>query len=290
MKKSYIFIFIFSIILSSCGLPGFRTKDKDKIFHTTLNETFPDKKIDKIGVFVYSNGSAIEGLPKSDFKGFRFLYQSGFGYSLAKTPEDLTIDRYDFPTKISNESVFNPDSSNSGPSSELASKVVNVLNDKGYSSKEILDLGHNNKIKCEEILARASKLGLDAVFVVYYTGIKKWYKFKGVDVAYGYQSKTIISKIDSYSGFLYLPNAALISTKTGEILWSTQYYGLIQNAHYWNFSGQYFNQVAMDGLYEYGGDSYIEAAAKAADMIFKPKYWKKSFIEFPGSTLKKMKI
>jgi hypothetical protein len=248
MRNLTLVFIVFLLLLQGCGISGFMLSDRGQYFHTTICENFKEKKIEKIAVFVYSNGKNDE-------------YST---YSISKSY---------YPPKITKELVYNPDSTNSGPSMELALQIVDEFKEKGYYAKDIQELGHHGEIKYKNIIDVAKKQGFDAAFIVYYTGVNKRLFY----YSYNY-------------GYLYLPNAALFSTKNDELLWSTQFYGLVEKAHYLNFSGQGFNTVIMEVVNDFGDVTYPSAAKKAKDVLFKPKYFPKSYIEIPSIAQKKMKI
>ncbi len=59
--KAKLLILILLMSLSSCGIHGFRLGDKGKYFQSELSEDFFERKIKKIGVYVFSKGATIDG-------------------------------------------------------------------------------------------------------------------------------------------------------------------------------------------------------------------------------------
>ncbi len=205
---------------------------------------------------------------------------------MSKDKESAGLSKAFFPERITQESVFEPAKSSAGPSFELALNIKRELVSKGYSANAVNDLGHDTRISIKDIISNARQNGFDAAFIVYYSGLDKWTSYSTTTYTPYYagdgryrHSKSVI--YDVHKGFLYLPNAALIDTKDNSMLWSTQHYGLVEYAKVFNISGQPFNKVVTEAILPYGDKSYLEAAGLAKDMIFKPEFWPRSFIEFP---------
>ena len=154
--------------------------------------------------------------------------------------------------------TFDPDTSNSGPSLEFANAIATQLGDRGYNAKAATDLGHSREITLADCLKDAKAKGYDGAFVAYYC---------------------CFSTSDH---FVYFPNGGFFETKTGDQLWKSSYYGMVENAHIINLSGEPFVNIVSSVVTDNGDDTYIKAAPKAAKMLLDPSAFPSTTKPFPG--------
>ncbi len=180
-------------------------------------------------------------------------------------------------------SIF-PDTSNTGPSLELALQVREQLNQRGYSGIVMEDLGHSNAITVKECLANAREHKLDAAIVVFYSGLHTWREPNYCPECLDYRSmwRTRVSLFSSlHHGYLYLPNATIFNPADESTIWSTNYYGVLQEAHLPNLSNEDLASVADLAVLPSADTDYFAAAPKTARLMFDPLFWPGSFKEFP---------
>jgi hypothetical protein len=284
-----------AIMFLGTGCAGLRLWEKGRYFQTELSPGIKPDQIHNIGVYVYSDGEAVNGT-EIPFDVFDLigdilmfpikLFSTGAHFNSTQ----VGLNSKFFTDEIRTGESFEPDTSNSGPSLELATAVQSQLKDLGYGAEIVTDLGHSKEISVEDCLAHAKKAGYDAVFIVHYTGMKSWTEFAGTQITEGYRSTLITTKIKIHNGYLFIPNAALFDTKSGQRLWATSNYGIVEHAHIPNLSGEPFIMVESSALIYNGDDDYFKAAPKAALMIFSPQMWKESFKEFPKRGEKRQKM
>ena len=119
MSKQFVSLNIVVISLTSlllCSCSGLWLWQQNQYFTTSVAADFQQRNIKSIGVYVFSNGSSYDGV------------QLSYSY---------------YPDDIVATTVFAPDSSNTGPSLELAQAVKRKLVEKGYSVSIIDKLGHD---------------------------------------------------------------------------------------------------------------------------------------------------
>ena len=179
---------------------------------------------------------------------------------------------------------------------ELANKIKSKLGEYGYRAETITDLGHNGDISVQQCILHARENRYDAAFVVYYSGLSRWTKFAGVtsrtsyDYATGTNTTINTTHVDVFNGYLYLPNATMFSSETGKVLWKNWYYGIYENAHLPNLSGETFTKVANSLIYPMTDEDYFKASTKVIETIFEPTAWPDSFKEFPKRGERKGKM
>src|SRR5207253_608713 len=104
-----------------------------------------------------------------------------------------------WPTEVTPDATFSPDTSMAGPSLEFAKAVCKQLEEKGLSAKAVTELGHSNEITAQQCMTHAKAQGFDGAFIVYYTGLS-WKPATSASYMGGV--------IQTSGGFLYIPNAA----------------------------------------------------------------------------------
>ncbi len=281
MKRLFqlsLYIFISAIVFNGCGLQGFRTWYKGKYFNSALAKDFKERDIKKIGVYVFSDGAAKDAKGGSrGFDGFLTnIYKPGFG-TKGISKEDVSLDKKYYPEDVTLGSAFNPDTSNSGPSSELAIQIAKKLTAMGYVARDVLGLGHSGTVSLDQCIKDAKSKNYDAAFVVYYSGLDKWPEYSGKEIT----SSLITTHVTIYDGFLYIPNAALFAVKDGARLWNNSYYGIVENAHFFNISAEPYTKLVHKAIIHNGDETYIKAAPKAVKLLFEPEYWQDSFAPLP---------
>lgn len=294
------FIGIFSVVVALSGCMGMKVWEKGDYFQSDLSNEFKPEEVSKIGIYVFSEGEPVDGsdrpfdiaelmqqillLPVSLATG-----QFSFGQA------QVGLSKKFYPPAVTKGLVMEPDTSNSGPSLELANKVKEKLNEYGYTGEVVTELGHGNEISTQQCLQHAKEAGYDGALVIYYAGLSKWTKFAGTETHTYYRgsggSTSVTTTLyDIINGYLYLPNATLFSTKSEDILWSNWYYGIYENAHLFNLSGEEFTDISDDVLFPLTDEDYFKAANKAAAMIFEPAAWPDSFNKFPKRETQKGKM
>jgi hypothetical protein len=286
--KILIVAFLLGLILTSCGTYGFRFSNKGKYFKSELAEDFSNYKIRKVGIYVFSNGPEVDG--KEYIKrvpGFTFLYTNPFTGRLGYSNDEVGMQREYFPPAICEDSEFKPSKENEIASKAFSENIKSELRAKGYEAEIVSELGHEGEIEYEKVIQNSKSKGFDAAFIVYYSGLKNWTEHGGteIDRSYGGDGNTrtvATTKVIVSEGYMYLPNAVMSSTESGKILWSTRHYGLLERAHLFNLSGEDYNMVCTKEMLNYGAKDYKEASVKAVEILFRPKYWLKSYVALPG--------
>jgi len=267
---------IYFISTALTGCTGLRIGRMGRYYKTELAPNYKNVHIKKIGVYVFSNGRAKDGTQPPLFRKILFVLSLGI-------INDINVDSFDqrfFPPEIKAGSKFHPSPDLKDASHQLAMQVAAYLTNKGYSVQlENLPDGMK-KPMVYDCISDAAKKGFDAVFIVDYTGMYRWVKFKGSDSYSTGSASFTVNSYDEYTGFLYLPNAAMFDIKTGKRVWASSYYGLVQGAHLFNFLAPY-NVTSAVAVVNQGGSNSQNAAENAAKMIFKPKYWPGSFVDLP---------
>jgi hypothetical protein len=239
------------VTMVSSGCAGLFLWEKGKFYHSEAMDsaTVVAKNIQSVGVYAFSNGEAIE-------------HTMMIGLSM-----------YDWPSEVTASSSFDPDTSLAGPSLEISNVVAKQLNERGYNAKAVSDLGHNGTITVEQCLKDAKAKGYDGAFIIHYSGVKNWQQNLGST----YSGRTETIHLAEHDGFLYIPNATFFETKTGDQIWKNSYYGLVENAHLFNFSNQSFVKVVESSMVNNDAGTYIGAAPKAVNVLLEPTL-------FPGTT------
>lgn len=299
MHRTFILLGALLLCATLCtgcaGLSGMKAWEKGRYFNSELNSSYQPDQIRSIGIYVYSEGEAIDGSEKP-FDAMELVSSiilfpiKLFSGTLTFGAPQVGVSTKFYPSEVTATSVLEPDTSNSGPSLELAQAIREQLTQRGYSATVVTELGHSREIPVTKCLDHAKANGYDAALVVNYSGLSKWTEYAGTDVQYGYKTKTVITKVNVYEGFLYLPNAVMFSTASNDVLWSNSFYGVYENAHVMNLSGEPFIKAETSAMLPLGDDSYFKAAPKAAESLFDPKLWRDSFREFPQRGEKKRKL
>lgn len=258
--KKYTAYILLALLLSSCGFSSYSSK-KGNFYRCTLVDDFEARKIEKIGVFAYSNTEIFQGMELSD-----------------------AADVY--PQEITLSTTFKSNTELNGPSKELSINISNYLSDNGYKAKEMKDLSVGTVLSVDSIVNYGLSKGFHAVFVVNYAAVANYYSDASKIIVNPFFVKSTGLTIN----FLYLPNAALIECSTKKILWSSTYYGIVENSHVFNPLITEYTKVIEKALVEYNGIDYFKAAEKVVDLFFAPKYFPKSAKIIPLNKLKKLKI
>ncbi len=289
MKSSKLFIIatvIAGILFNSCSFTGMEVWKKGRYYHTEIADDFSERKIRKIGVYVFSEGGAVDGTQSSLTAGriisAIMLAPTFWGLFLLMPPTATGAQEYFFLDEITNNSEFNPVLDNAGPSLELGIQVSRRLQKIGYKAKVIEELGHKSKVNVDACIDNAKNKKYDAAMIVHYNAIEKWNYYGNL--------ASIIFRMTEKNEFLFVPNAALFDTKTREIIWKSSYYGLVENAHHFNIIGEPFSRPSNKAIMEMNANTYLEAAGKAADVLLNPSYWKGSFKSLPVIKTKGNKI
>lgn len=285
MKNLHFLIaIIITITINSCS--GLRVWDKGKYYKVQYNSSIELPYEPKLGIYVFSDGKPIDGRNKP-FDAFNLIgdiiaFPITILSILSPTNPQIGVHQKHYTNPVTLSSSFYPDTSNSGPSLELALAAQKALDSLGYNSDIILDMGHNKKITTTECLINAQNKNYDLIFIIYYSCLSDWRLLEG----YTHTGNTTIIRYSLNKGFLFIPNAALIDVKRSEIIWSYSYYGLVENAHLINLSQEPFIKIDPKALIPSAAPTYIEAAPKAVELIFNPPLWRKSFISFPSKKRK----
>ncbi|MEO5931618.1 MAG: hypothetical protein ABIR47_16910, partial [Candidatus Kapaibacterium sp.] len=267
MKSNIIKVILFVSLCSlTTGCAGLRFWDKGKFYQCELKDNIQTENIRTVGIYVYSNGEAVDGKEPArdaaDVIGDVIMFPIkllALGQIDAGSGTQVGMSKHFFPTKITKSLVLEPDTTNAGPSLELANAVKEEIASRGYNAKVVTDLGHSGKISVDQCLKHAKANGYDAIFVVNYTGLNRWTKYAGTDMVYGYKTRTEITRVNVFDGYLYIPNSALLDATTGETLWSNSYYGLVEKAHLASPGSESFNQAVSNALVDNGDDTYFKS-------------------------------
>ncbi|MEP7217729.1 MAG: hypothetical protein ABI876_02370 [Bacteroidota bacterium] len=228
------------------GCAGFSSGDAGKYYRCERRRDIRTDNIKSVGIYTFSSGPIV--------------YANGLEPDL-------------YPSEITRASVLAPDTANTKPSLELARAIKRELESRGYRAPMMLSLGHSNAVSVNDCLNNARSGGMDAIFITYYTGISSQGRY---GAPYGSADHSTHK-----NGYMYLPNSALFDARTGDLLWSNSYYGIVQNAHAFNISNEGFIDIVPEALIETGDESFPGAASKTVKNIFNPLLWPDSFREFP---------
>ena len=266
-------------LLLNVSCTGLRIDRMHRYFKTSLVHNFKEQHIKKIGVYVFSNGASKDGTQP-------VWYDKVFTYLSLGIVNLSNVDSFDqrfFPPEIKYSSHFHPSDNLQGASNALAKDISSYLSTDGYAAQNLTKDISIKRPSVSDCLSDAQNKGFDAVFIVYYTGMYRWVKFES-DNSYSTINATVdVKSWDEFDGFLYLPNAALFDVKTRKRLWSYAYYGLVQQAHIFNFLAPY-NSTCEIAIVNKGGSDYNSSAPLAAKMIFQPQYWPGSYTPLPPDT------
>ena len=282
-----------AVFLAGCY--GLSLSQMGMHYQTEKAKGLDTMKFTSIGVYALSDGK-IKSIKESTIGmymgGMLPFYLVPFPYAGPMITRMNGTDPYGFtpshyPDKIEIPFKLRTDSANAGTSFEVALALQKQLEERGYKAQAATDAPHKGIVTSEAILSHAAKSGYDAAFMITYTLFNRWQKISGTNTVSGYNSRTTIINVSYYEGFLVIPSAALVDVKTGRILWSSAYYGLVSNAQTPNFSNQALSIAVNEAIIESGRDTYVDAAKVAVERIFNPKYWQGSYVPFP--TLKQRK-
>ncbi|MBU3678355.1 MAG: hypothetical protein FGM32_01945 [Candidatus Kapabacteria bacterium] len=285
-----------SVIVTLSGCYGLALPERGMHYQTEKVANLDAMKFRKIGVYALSDGKAqsLNGMQMGQ------LYMAGIWvfnfvpvpYAGSLVTRSNATDPYgfspsNFPDKIEIPFKLKTDSSNAGPSFELALAMKKQLEERGFDAEAATDVPHSGHVTSEQMLAHATKSGYDAAFLMTYKLYKRWQRLAGTETTQSFNTRTTIVNVKYNEGYLYIPSVALVDVKTGKILWSSAYYGIVSNAHTPNASNQAFGIVVNEAIIQLGRETYVEAAKSAVENIFKPQYWKGSYKPFPAPKQRK---
>lgn len=276
-------VLLVSIALFLSGCYGLRLSEKGMHYQTEKAKGLDSMKFTSIGVYALSDGKI------QSIRGRTGAMGGYGGLDLSRAngtdPYGFTPDHY--PDKIEIPFTLLTDSANAGPSFEIALAMQKQLEERGFNAKAATDAPHRDVVTSEAILRHAAESGHDAAFMITYTLFNRWQRLEDRTETRNANGTRINDLVKYSEGFLAIPNAALVDVKTGRILWSSSYYGIVMNAQTPNISNQAFCIAVNSAIIENGRDTYVEAAKIAVDRIFNPTYWRGSYVPFP--TLKQKK-
>ncbi len=279
-----------TVALALSGCYGLALHEKGVHYQTEKVSNLDEMKFKKIGVYSLSDGKAqslngvqMDGLYFAGVWVFNFL---PFPYAGSMITRPNATDPYgftpsNFPDKIEIPFKIKTDSSNAGPSFELALAMTKQLEERGYEAEAATDAPHRGYVSSDQIMTHAKNAGYDAVFMMTYTLYKRWQELAGTATSQSFNTRTTIINVKYTEGYLYIPSVALVDVQTGKILWSSSYYGIVSNAHTPNISNQAPSIAVNTAITETGRDTYVAAAKSAVENIFNPHYWKGSYKPFP---------
>jgi hypothetical protein len=275
------------VFLSGCY--GLSLSQMGMHYQTEKAKGLDTMKFTSIGVYALSDGK-IKSIKESSIgmymAGILPFYIVPFPYAGMLVTRTNCTDPYGFtpshyPDKIEIPFKLRTDSANAGTSFEVALAMQKQLEERGYKAQAATDAPHKGMVTSEAILSHAAKSGHDAVFMIVYTLFNRWQRMAGSETISGFNSRTTIINVKYTEGYLVIPSAALVDVKTGRVLWSSAYYGLIANSQTPNVSNQALSIAVNDAIIEQGRDTYVDAAKIAVERIFNPKYWQGSYVPFP---------
>lgn len=276
------------------GCSGLKWWQQGRYFKTSVARDFKPADDQRIAVYVFSEGEAIDGTdrPTDAFDIAETIISVPLMLLGGGIPNQtqIGISPAFYPDPITASAIFEPDTSNAGPSLELASAIREELNSRGFSAAVVTDLGHSGEIPLKSVLKDAKDKGYEQALVVYYSGLRKWTQYAGTETYSRGRNTVVQTNVNQFNGFLFLPNAALLNTSNGRQLWSSSYYGLVENAHIINFSGEPFVKAVTDRIIVNGADDYMKAAVLAARSLFEPTAWTLGVAPFPGRGERKTKM
>lgn len=242
MKLNSILLVIFiPLILNSCIGPSIKSSTIGRKYNCKIVKDFDKRSISSIGVFAVPN-----------------LFE--------RFTKDLSLEYSEYPEEITLNSIYKETKGSKKTDSLVMQKAMEQLNFYGYNTKCISDLFVVNKMSTDSIAKFAQSKNFDAVFIIYYNSYSSWHENNEIQINFNN---------------LILPSCALIDCNTKEILWSSQYYGIIEQAHYFNIIGSHYAYLVPEFVTPYSSNNLEEAAQKAIEMIFNPANFKKNFIPFP---------
>lgn len=285
-----------AVIVALSGCYGLALNEKGMHYQTAKVANLDAMKFKKIGVYALSDGKAqslvglqMSGLHIAALWPFNIL---PFPYTGSLITRANGTDIYGFtpsnyPEKIEIPFKVKTDSSNAGPSFELALAMKKQLEERGYDAEAATDMPHRGYVSSEQILSHAKNAGYDAAFMMTYTLFKRWQRLGGTETTQSFNTRTTIVSVKYTEGYLFIPSVALVDVQSGKILWSSAYYGIVSNAHTPNVANQSLSMAVNDAVTELGRETYVEAAKSAVENIFNPKYWKGSYKPFPAPKQRK---
>lgn len=236
------FIFLISVLfLNSCISNSFKLSSIGRYYKCTKAEDIELRKIKRIGVFAIGTECTKKKEPLSQF------YDS-------------------YPTNVDLNSALLGSKLNSEIEKVIISKATDSLLKRGYDALPISDLYVIDTLFVRDIAIFARDKGYNAVFIINYTILTK------------HNYSEINSKNKNY---LILSSSALLSCEDGTTLWSNQYYGIVQQSHFFNLIGSSYAVLIPESVLDYSAVTIEDAADKALEMIFTPKYFYKNTIHFP---------
>jgi hypothetical protein len=268
MKNFIVLVIVAFVLALNAGCSGLAVWQSGHYYHSMAVDSVAVRDVHTVGIYVFSDG-------ESETKG---------EFNLGLAPGDWP------GSEVVPGATFSPDSSNAGPSLELANALVKELNNRGYNAKAATDLGQSNNVTVEQCMKNAKDAGYDGVLIAYYKGFKSW---NTSTVSQGVTSMghaATITNITPYKGFLYLTHGGFFDVKTGEELWKNSYYGMVQHAHMFNLSDEPFVSVVNEAVVDNGAEDYLKAAPIAADVLLDPGKFKETTKPFPSAGEKRHRM
>lgn len=289
MKPLLLLFLVGSIGLSGCS--GMKLWEQGDYFQSELTKEFEVDDMSRIGIYVFSDGESRDGT-KKPFDAAELVEQIiTLPLQILSGSFTIGMSQYGFSTKffppaVTADATFEPDTSNAGPSLELATQIKNELKSWGYNPEVVTDLGHRNEVSVAQCLEHARTKQYDGAFIVCYSGLVRWAEYAGtatttVSSAVSGSSTVTTQLYNIVNGYLYLPNASFFDAKSGERLWNNWFYGIYENAHVFNVSDEPFTIVSDKVVLTMTDSDYFKAAGKAIGTLFRPLNWPDSFTEFP---------
>lgn len=285
------------MLLSGCY--GLSYDAKGRFYQTEKASDLDSRTFIKIGVYTVADGSyrAHEG-NRQGIPGWGVLFDLMLRLTLISRSHQT--DPYgfrpdDFPAKIALPFEVSVDSSVSGTNMDLALALQRQLTVRGFMAEVAVDAPNQGIVTSDTVLGHARSNGYDAAFVTVYRVFTRWQELvkqgtsettnsggpMGAGSPIFWTRRITMDSVDKRSGFLFIPSAALIDVRTGSILWSSAYYGLVSHAHVANISDQAFSVAINKAIIENGREQRHEAANVMAEELFNPRYWKGSYKAFP---------
>lgn len=296
MMKAALASIYATVALALSGCYGLALHQKGMHYQTEKVANLETMKFKKIGVYALSEGKAqsivgmqMGGLNIAALWVFNIVPFPYTGSLITRTnaSDVYGFDPSSYPEKIEIPFKVKTDSSNAGPSFELALAMKKQLEERGYEADAATDVPHRGYVSSDQILSHAKTAGYDAAFVMTYTLFKRWQRLAGTETSHSFNSRTTIVSVKYTEGYLIIPSVALVDVQSGKILWSSAYYGIVSNAHTPNVANQAFSIAVNDAVTEMGRETYVEAAKAAIENVFNPKYWKGSYKPFPAPKQRK---